>query len=124
MRSPSRFLMGFPLPLPTTPLGIGKRKSDRVPACRQRRSAAGGPQGRWAPLRGGLRPSLTATRRRAPRKGGRDGGMVHSIEHRDGRKGEHQFPCSFLGLFTLFEGTLSTVIDVAYRYAWRSRVIP
>jgi hypothetical protein len=31
------------------------------------------------------------------------------------RKGEHQFPCSFLGLCTLFEGTLITLIDDAYR---------
>jgi hypothetical protein len=62
-----------------------------------------------------FRPSLTATRPYAPRKGGRDGGMVHSIEHRDGRKGEHQFPCSFLGLCTLFEGALITLIDDAYQ---------
>ena len=71
-----------------------------------------------------LRPSLTAIHRRAPRKGGRDGGMVHSIEHRDGRKGEPQFPCSFLGLCTLFEGTLIMLIDVAYRYVQHGRVIP
>jgi hypothetical protein len=71
-----------------------------------------------------FRPSLTATRPRAPRKGGRDGGMVHSIEHRDGRKGEHQFPCSFLGLCTLFEGTLIMLIDVAYRHVQRVPVTP
>src|ERR1700733_13719568 len=111
----SRFLMGFPLPLPDAHRDHGRRKYDRVPACRQRRKAAGGPQGRSAPLRGGLRPSLTATRRLAPRKGGRDGGMVHSIEHRDGRKGAHQLPCSFLGLFTLSEGTVSMLVDVVLR---------
>ena len=71
-----------------------------------------------------LRPSLTATSRPCAKDGGRDGGMVHSIEHRDGRKGEHQFPCSFLGLCTLFEGTLIMLIDVAYRNVQRSPVIP
>jgi hypothetical protein len=115
MGSPSRFLMGFPLPLPDASRGGGKRKWDRVPACRQRRTGAGGPQGRWAPLRGGLSAILDRHSPPCAKEGGRDGGMVHSIEHRDGRKGEHQFPCSFLGLCTLFEGTLITLIDDAYR---------
>src|ERR1700733_14280075 len=41
--------------------------------------------GRFAPLRGGRWPSLTADRRLAPGKAGRDGGMVYSIKQRDGR---------------------------------------
>src|SRR5271157_75526 len=124
MGSPSRFLMGFPLPLPNACMDRGKRKRDRVPACRQRRKAAGGPQGRWAPLRGGLRPSLTATRRLATGKAGRDGGMVISIEHRDERWSEHRFACSFLVLFALFEGNQSTLIDDAYQRAQCSHVLP
>jgi hypothetical protein len=48
------------------------------------RMASIGPQGRFAPLRGGPWPSLTASRR--PMRwcvAGRDGGMVTSVEHRD-----------------------------------------
>src|SRR5207253_2378265 len=37
-----------------------------------------------APLRGGRWPSLTADHRLAPKKAGRDGGMVSPIEQRDG----------------------------------------
>jgi hypothetical protein len=98
MESWSHFLMGFPVPLPEGCRDRGKRKRDRVPACRHPPPCA---KERWS--------------------GRRD---VPSIEHRDGRNGEHQFPCSFPGLFTLFEGTLSMVIDVAYRNVWRSRIIP
>jgi hypothetical protein len=61
-----------------------------------------------------LRPSLTATSRHAPRKLVGTEGWSNSIEHRDGRKGEHQFHCSFLGLCRLFEDTLITLIDGAY----------
>jgi hypothetical protein len=39
----------------------GKRKRRNGPAYRYGRKTASGPQGRFAPLRGGLRPSLTAT---------------------------------------------------------------
>jgi hypothetical protein len=38
-----------------------------------------------APLRGGLRPSLTAPARGASPKPGRDGGMVLPIEQRNNR---------------------------------------
>jgi hypothetical protein len=41
------------------------------------------PQGGCAPLRGGLRPSLTTEPRLAHGKAGRDGGMVSSIKQRD-----------------------------------------
>src|SRR3984957_13728327 len=57
----------------------------RAPTCAQHGKSTLGPQGRFAPLRGGRRPSLTADRRLAPGKAGRDGGMVHSIKQRDGR---------------------------------------
>ncbi len=40
-------------------------------------------EGRFAPLRGGLRPSLTADPRLAPQKAGRDEGMVSPVEQRD-----------------------------------------
>jgi hypothetical protein len=115
MVSPSRFLMGFPLPLPDAYRGWWEAEVDRVPACRQRRTGVGGPQGRWAPLRGGLSAILDRHPRPCAKEGGRDEGMVHSIEHRDGRKGEHPFPCSFLGLCILSEGTLITLIDDAYQ---------
>jgi hypothetical protein len=64
------------------------------PACIQDRKTARGHQGRFAPLRGGVPPSLTATRRLASGKAGRDGGMVPSIEHRDARKGATRFQLS------------------------------
>src|ERR1700693_3497170 len=70
----------------------GKRKRDRTPPLPKRRKTVGGPQARFASLCDGLRPSLTAARRLAPGTAGRDGGMVFSIEHRDGRTGERQFP--------------------------------
>src|ERR1700732_718170 len=57
----------------------------RAPTCAQHGKSTLGPQGRFAPLRGGLWPSLTADRRLAPGKAGRDGGMVYSIKQRDGR---------------------------------------
>jgi hypothetical protein len=72
----------------------GKRKRDRTPPLPKRRKTVGGPQARFASLCDGLRPSLTAARRLAPGTAGRDGGMVFSIEHRDGRTGERQFPCA------------------------------
>src|ERR1700733_7624858 len=57
----------------------------RAPTCAQHGKSTLGPQGRFAPLRGGRWPSLTADRRLAPGKAGRDGGMVYSIKQRDGR---------------------------------------
>src|ERR1700730_15062176 len=57
----------------------------RGPTCAQHGKSTLGPQGRFAPLRGGRWPSLTAARRLAPGKAGRDGGMVYSIKQRDGR---------------------------------------
>src|SRR5271168_3983673 len=57
----------------------------RAPNCAQHGKSTLGPQGRFAPLRGGRWPSLTADRRLAPGKAGRDGGMVYSIKQRDGR---------------------------------------
>src|ERR1700719_4100480 len=55
----------------------------RAPTCAQHGKSTLGPQGRFAPLRGGRWPSLTADRRLARGKAGRDGGMVSSIEQRD-----------------------------------------
>jgi hypothetical protein len=89
-----RLLMGFPVRLPT-PVGIvGCGNGTERPPCQ---SVAR----RWVALKDasrrfcdGLRPSLTAARRLAPRTAGRDGGMVFSIKHRDRRTGEHQFPCA------------------------------
>lgn len=54
------------------------------PTCAQNGKAAFGHQGRFAPLRGGRWPSLTADHRLAHGKTGRNGGMVSSIEQRDG----------------------------------------
>jgi transposase len=53
------------------------------PTCTQHGQAGIGHQGRFAPLRGGLRPSLTADPRLAPQKAGRDEGMVSPVEQRD-----------------------------------------
>jgi hypothetical protein len=84
--------MGFPLPLPVTCRDARKRKweprPNARPSCAEDRVAANGHQGRYAPLRGGLRPSLTAVRCYASGEAGRDGGMVSSVEHRDGNKGD------------------------------------
>jgi GrpB protein len=96
----SRNLMCFPLPLPIVCRGGRKRNWEARqihPSCAEGRVAAKGPQGRYAPLtRWPLRPSLTAIHCYAPRRAGRDGGMVFSIEHRDGSEDEViDIPMSF-----------------------------
>ena len=66
--------------------GSGKRARTR-PSCAEGRVAANGPQGRYAPLT--RWPTAILDRRSLLRvgKAGRDGGMVSSVEHRDGNKG-------------------------------------
>jgi len=68
-------------------VGLARPRAAKSPNLLQHGKAALGPQGRFAPLRGGLRPSLTAERRLAGAKTGRDRGMVSSIEQRDGMIG-------------------------------------
>jgi hypothetical protein len=95
--------MCFPLPLPIVCRGGRKRNWEARqihPSCAEGRVAANGPQGRYAPLtRWPLRPSLTAIHCYAAGRAGRDGGMVLSVEHRDGNEDEVLiFRCLFMSI--------------------------
>jgi hypothetical protein len=96
MEKQSPILMGFPVPLPTARRKRGKRKREEGPpvvaSIARRRVALKDASRRFAV---GLRPSLTATRRLALGKAGQDGGIISSVEHRDGRKDAYPFPCAF-----------------------------